>query len=319
MELFNQTKYMNIKDAVWGFVVGDALGVPYEFSTRNMMKENPAIDMVGFGTYNQPPGTWSDDSSMMLCVLENIINKGTKKDLAQLFLRWYKDDYMTPHGELFDIGITTSTALGNLMRGVKPSHSGLNDEMSAGNGSLMRCLPYAFVEDISKSIFDMTMDNRITHRHHLCTLCCIYYVKMLRALLDGKDKLEAIRIAAGYLHKGWRITDAEDDHIDVKRKFEKLFSPNYQQLQESAIQSSGYVISTLESVVWCFLNTENYKDAVLKAVNLGGDTDTIAALTGGLAGLYYGYDSIPEEWLNKIASPNIINNLIANIDSTFIN
>jgi ADP-ribosylglycohydrolase len=301
---------MIIKDAVWGFIVGDALGVPYEFSTRNMMSQNPAVDMVGYGTYNQPPGTWSDDTSMMLCVLENIINKGTTKDLAQLFLKWYKEDYMTPHGELFDIGITTSTALGNLMRGVKPSQSGLNDEMAAGNGSLMRCLPYAFVTDFHESVFNMVMDNRITHRHHLCSLSCMYYVKMMRALLDGKDKQEVCSIAAGYLRKGWRLTDAEDDHLETRKIFQKLFDPNFSTLPESEIQSTGYVISTLEAAVWCFLNTANYKDAVLKAVNLGSDTDTIAALTGGLAGLYYGYDTIPENWINQIAAPKMINKIL---------
>jgi len=301
---------MKIKDALWGFVVGDALGVPYEFSTRNMMKVNPAIDMVGYGTYNQPPGTWSDDTSMMLCVLENIINKGTTKDLAQLFLKWYKEDYMTPHGELFDIGITTSTALNNLMRGVKPSQSGLSDEMSAGNGSLMRCLPYAFVDDFNQSVFKMSMDNKITHRITLCSMCCMFYVKMLRALLEGKNKLEAKNAAIAYLRYGWRITDSDDNHEDLKIKFEKLFSKIFEVLSETEIQSTGYVISTLEASVWCFMNTSSYKEAVLKAINLGGDTDTIAALTGGLAGLYYGYDSIPEKWINQIANPDLINNLL---------
>lgn len=301
---------MKIKDAIWGFVVGDALGVPFEFSTRNMMKENPAVDMVGYGTYNQPPGTWSDDTSMMLCVLENIINQGTTKDLARLFLKWYKEGYMTPRGELFDIGITTSTALSNLMRGVKPSQSGLGDEISAGNGSLMRCLPYAFVEDLPKSIFNMVMENRITHRHHLCSLSCMYYVKMMRAILEGKEKKELCSIAAGYIRKGWRLTDADDDHMETRKIFQKLFDADFPTLPENEIQSTGYVISTLEAVVWCFMNTDNYKDAVLKAINLGGDTDTIAALTGALAGLYYGFDSIPEKWINQIANPDLINNLL---------
>ena len=310
----------NCKDALWGFIVGDALGVPYEFSTRSMMKKNPATDMVGYGTYNQPPGTWSDDTSMMLCVLENILNKGNTRDLANLFLKWYKDDYMTPHGELFDIGITTSTALGNLMSGIKPSQSGLSDEMSAGNGSLMRCIPYAFVEDFHQSVFNMVMDNRITHRHHLCSLSCMYYVKMMRSILDGKDKQEACSNAAGYLRKGWRLTDAEDDHVETRKIFQKLFDPDFSKLPENEIKSTGYVISTLEAVIWCFLNTENYKEAVLKAVNLGGDTDTIAALTGGLAGLYYGYEQIPNEWINQIANQGLINSLMdkLNLEEKYI-
>ncbi len=304
----------NIKDALWGFIVGDALGVPYEFSTRNMMKENPAVDMVGYGTYNQPPGTWSDDTSMLLCVLENIINNGDIQSLSELFVKWYRDDYMTPHGELFDIGITTSRALQKVMVGVKPALAGGADESSSGNGSLMRSLPYAFVDDIKKSIFNMTMENRITHRNSICSYCCMFYVKMMRALLEGKDKFEAVKDGAAYLKYGWRITDSDDDHEAEWEWFKLLFKADFAALPESEIKSTGYVLSTLEASIWCFLNTDNYKDAVLKAVNLGGDTDTIAAITGGLAGLYYGYDNIPSNWCEKIAGQHLINNLLNKIN-----
>lgn len=304
----------NIKDAVWGFVVGDALGVPFEFSTRNMMKENPATDMVGYGTYNQPPGTWSDDTSMMLCVLENIIDDGNIHSLTSLFLKWYKEDYYTPHGELFDVGINTSESLQRAMIGVKPSLCGGDDEFSAGNGSLMRSLPYAFVEDINKSVFNMTRENRITHRNSICSYSCIFYVKMMRALLEGKDKTSAVMQAVDFLRHGWRISDRDDIDSDTIVYFKRLFNSGFISLEESEVKSTGYVINTLEAVVWCFLNTKNYEDAVLKAVNLGGDTDTIAALTGGLAGLYYGYDSIPEKWLNQIAASSLINNLLDKID-----
>jgi ADP-ribosyl-[dinitrogen reductase] hydrolase len=304
----------NIKDAVWGFVVGDALGVPYEFSTRNMMKENPAQNMVGYGTYNQPPGTWSDDTSMMLCVLENLISDGDIKSLANLFVQWYKYDYLTPHGELFDIGITTAEALQKVSLGVKPWLSGGNGAMSSGNGSLMRSLPYAFVEDINKSIFQMTKESKITHRNSICSYCCMFYVKMSRMLLDGKDKFEAVKYAGGYLRHGWRITDEEDDYEEERLLFKRLFNPEFSNTKEEEILSTGYALSTLEAAVWCLLNTNNYKDAVLKAINLGGDTDTIAALTGGLAGICYGYDSIPQEWLDQIASPHLINNLLQKID-----
>ena len=304
----------NIHDAVWGFVVGDALGVPYEFSTREMMKENPAIDMVGYGTYNQPPGTWSDDTSMMLCVLENILNDGNSKDLARLFLKWYKHDYMTARGELFDVGTTIASALNAILNAEKFPQQDINDGHSAGNGSLMRCMPYAFVQDIAKSIFNMTMDNRITHRNALCTLSCMYYVKMLRAILEGKSKEESVKAGAAYLKFGWRITDADDDHIEVKEKFKRLLDDNFYHLPESEIKSTGYVIYTLEATVWCFLNTGTYKEAVLKAVNLGGDTDTIAALTGALAGLYYGYETIPETWLLQIANRGLIQSWLDRVD-----
>ena len=302
---------MNIKDAVWGFIVGDALGVPYEFSTRKMMKENPATDMMGFGTYNQPPGTWSDDTSMMLCVLENMLNKGSVDDLANLFLSWYKDDCFTPHGELFDIGITTSTALGNLMRGVDLLHSGLCDEMSAGNGSIMRCLPYAFIGDNQAANVKMKLESEITHKNDLCYLSSLFYIKMMRSLLEGNSKDQALETTRYYFNSN---KERLNDKKEWMYKFERLFHPQFSELSEDEIQSTGYVISTLEAVVWCFLNTENYRDAVLKAVNLGSDTDTIAALTGGLAGLYYGYDTIPEKWINQIAAPKMINKILGRIN-----
>jgi ADP-ribosylglycohydrolase len=306
---------MNIKDAVWGFVVGDALGVPYEFSTRHAMIEKPASGITGYGTYNQAPGTWSDDTSMMLCVLENIVNQGKPKDLAHLFLQWYNHNYMTANGVLFDIGNTTRTALTNMMNGVSLKHCGLSDEHSAGNGSLMRCIPYAFVEDIAKSVSDMIIDSRITHRHPLCTLSCMYYVKMLRAILEGKSKQEAADYAAGYIRHGWRISDADDDHLPMKEKFKRLFSPTFHTLPETEIKSTGYVIDTLEAAVWCFLNTDSYEASVLHAVNLGGDTDTIAALTGALSGLFYGYDSIPQHWISAIVNQPLIHQVVSRAEA----
>ena len=118
--------------------------------------------------------------------------------------------------------------------------------------------------------------------------------------------------AKAFISYGWRIVDLNDSQETERKLFQRLFSPDFIQLQESDIKSSGYVLDTLEAVVWCFLNTENYKEAVLKAVNLGEDTDTIAALTGGLAGLYYGIDQIPKEWIDQIANKQLINNILSN-------
>lgn len=304
----------NIRDAVWGFIVGDALGVPYEFTERAIMKRYPAADMVGYGTYDQPSGTWSDDSSLMMLVLENIINKGTSKDLAALFIRWYKEGYMTAHGNVFDIGDTTKKAFENLIRDKKPLFSAEHKNCAAGNGTLMRCLPYAFKKDLDATMFEMVFNNSITHRNNICDLCCYFYVKMMRSILEGSDKQRAMESAIGFLKYGWRITDASDEYQSVHRKFKRIMDKDFKRVLESEIESTGYVLSTLEAAVWCFLNTSNYKNAVLKAVNLGGDTDTIAALTGGLAGLYYGYKNIPEVWINKIVNKKIINNLLNQTD-----
>ena len=308
---------MNLKKqqraAIWGFIVGDALGVPYEFSERSYMKENPASSMTGFGTHNQAPGTWSDDTSMMLCVLENIMNKGSVNILAKIFIKWYDEAYLTPHGKVFDMGITTRLALDRVKLGVKATSAGARDEFSAGNGSLMRCLPYAFADDFQKSMLKMLVENKVTHQLPICNECCLFYAKVIQALANGLQKEEAVKAGGAYLRFGNRIFYADKDQ--PKSNFSRLFSDQFKYFPENQIQSTGYVLHTLEAVIWCFLNSSNYADAVLKAVNLGGDTDTIAALTGGLAGVYYGYDNIPGEWLKQIVRGNDIENLISNIAS----
>ena len=310
---------MNLKTkrnaAIWGFIVGDALGVPYEFTDRNDMKLEPATGMKGFGTHHQPAGTWSDDTSMMLCVLEKIKTKGTTKDLAKLFIRWYDDGYHTAHGVVFDIGITTRAAIYKLKTGIAVSKSGSSDEHSAGNGSLMRCLPYAFAEDFEKAMSEMIKDNNITHRLSICNDCCLFYAKVIQAITKGKDKEDAVEAGVNYLKFDRRIVESGEDETDLvyNSKFNIIFSENFRLLPEVAIKSTGYVLDTIEAVIWCFLNTDNYTDAVLKAINLGGDTDTIAALTGGIAATYYGLDNIPKEWIEQIVRREDLEKIISTL------
>ena len=131
--------------AIMGLCVGDALGVPVEFSSREQLKRNPVVDMRAYGTYNQPAGTWSDDTSMTLCTLDSLSNGLDYKDIMEKFLSWYKDGEYTPHGEAFDIGMATSKALNKYASGEKPLESGGRGERDNGNGSLMRILPVLFL------------------------------------------------------------------------------------------------------------------------------------------------------------------------------
>jgi ADP-ribosylglycohydrolase len=283
---------------IWGFIVGDALGVPYEFMSREDMSDEPATGMSGWGTYDQPPGTWSDDTSMMLCVLENIHAGGKTDELARLFLRWAYDGYHTPHGRVFDIGITTRIALDRYRQG-NPD-SGLDDKRSAGNGSLMRSLPYAFGERYTDGAFMMLRENQITHRAWLCQSCCLFYTRMVRALAEGESKAMACRTAIDYLRMGWSHSDMPEEDREESLRFSRLFDASFPGLPVSEIRSSGYVIESLEAAVWSFLNGTDYRSTVLNAVNLGGDTDTNAALAGGLAAIHYGMGDIPGDWLDTI-------------------
>lgn len=298
---FSFTHKEKFRGAFWGFIVGDALGVPYEFSTRTEMKQRPATTMTGHGTYDQPAGTWSDDTSMMLCVLENMQSGWNLKRLADLFLRWKDEAYHTAHNEVFDIGSKTRKALQRYKdEGDLSTMGRSDDERDAGNGSLMRSLPYAFVDPLHVALIKMIYDSGLTHDAAICREATLLYIKMMRHLADGMDKMESFLMAGGHLRAGWRLVD-DDDPSPHRSEFRRLFSRGFHLLPEDEVKSTGYVIHTLEAAIWCFLNSNSYTETVLKAVNLGEDTDTVAAVAGGLAGTFYGYDSIPEEWLQQLA------------------
>jgi ADP-ribosyl-[dinitrogen reductase] hydrolase len=276
--------------AFWGFIIGDAMGVPYEFTGREEIEELSPDVIKGGGVHNQLPGTWSDDSSMMLCVLHNLSEGGNSKSLSDKFLNWYLHGEYSPHGEVFDIGNTTRVALEQLITGIH-FHTTGDVQSAAGNGALMRCIPYAFKENYQEGTFLMALDNRITHPNALSTYCCYYYTRLIRSLAEGHDKMKSLAYAKGTLQHGWRISN--DAPNPYRNDFERLFAERFAAIPEHEIQSTGYVLHTLEAAVWCFMNSNSYEQCVLKAINLGEDTDTIAALSGALAAVYY--KSIPEE------------------------
>ena len=296
--------------AVLGFVVGDSLGVPVEFKSRAELKANPVTDMIGFGTHNQPTGTWSDDSSMAIATMEWLgeMENGVPDYtlLMDKFSNWLMYGDYTPYGHTFDCGISTSRAIMNYGRGIDPLQCGGQSDYENGNGSLMRILPVALWnrsklagEDVEGAdfIFDVSA---VTHAHVRSKIGCLIYSKMIADLLhsQGEDKMYVLKKSLVNCKKYLETIEDKQTAYELG-KYDRLWNLEaFQELDEDAIKSSGYVVDTLEAAVWCFLNTDNYKDCVLKAVNLGEDTDTVGAVAGGLAGLYYGLEEIPEEWLN---------------------
>jgi len=290
-----------------GVCVGDALGVPVEFSSRTERVKSPVKTMLGYGTFNQPPGTWSDDSSLTFCLAEALCNGFSPDALAQLneaiassFCRWYSEAYWTAHGNVFDIGFTTGIAIRRLQKGVPPIQAGDSDESSNGNGPLMRILPLAYCYKILNlpELIELTHQvSCLTHAHLRSQIACGIYISIAVCLLQGAEPQSAYAQGIENVQKIYTQTpySTEISH------FQKVFSGNIAALPMDVIKSSGYVIDTLEASLWCFLNSTSYADAVLKAVNLGGDTDTTGAVTGGLAGIYYGLENIPQDWIDQIA------------------
>jgi ADP-ribosyl-[dinitrogen reductase] hydrolase len=314
------------KGILFGITVGDALGVPVEFLERNILAQNPVSDMIGYGTHNQPAGTWSDDSSLTFCLAESLCEGYDLNDQARRFINWYEHAYWTPKGTVFDVGIATSRAIWKLKNGVLPTQAGGSDERSNGNGSLMRIMPLLFyIKDkkIEERFQKVKEVSSLTHVHIRSIVACFIYLEFALELLVEKDKLEALynsrERVRNYLEENSILSDEEifrfnrtiskpDSFYDIKPIFE---------YKEEELSASGYVLHTLESALWCFLNTDNYRDAVLKAVNLGSDTDTTGAVTGGLAGLYYGYNAIPDKWIDVLARKEDIEDLAIRLEGKY--
>lgn len=313
-----------VKAGIFGVCIGDALGVPVEFKRREELKQSPVMGMRAFGTHHQPAGTWSDDSSLTLCLAEELTKGFNLDKIGQSFVKWKNYGHWTPHGKVFDIGIATSHAIHRISKGTSPTLCGGTSEFDNGNGSLMRILPLLFyIKDLPiEQRFDNVKEvSSITHGHIRSILACFIYLEFALEILNKKEKWEAYKAMRKTVREFLdRNPICSQDEMDKFHRILELkvgeydLAPLYT-LQEEEISSSGYVLHSLEASLWCFLNSESYPEAVLKAVNLGEDTDTTGAITGGIAGIYYGFESIPEEWINVLARKNDIENLCIKLET----
>lgn len=288
-----------IYGGLFGFCVGDALGVPVEFSTREERKNDPIKEMRAYGTYHQPFGTWSDDTSLTICLIDAINNGYSIESVAENFVNFYGKGCFTPYGEVFDIGNSTRDSIARMYSGKNPIDCGGKLETDNGNGSLMRILPIAFygqkanARELIKLVEEVSS---LTHGHNRSKLACILYIEFAVQIILGQEKEEALDRTIAFINNNC----LEAYSVELKN-FERILSKRIISVSEKEIKSTGYVIDTLEAVLWTFFHADGYRDAILKAINLGGDTDTIAAITGGVAGIYYGANDIPKEWIQSMA------------------
>jgi ADP-ribosylglycohydrolase len=224
---------------------------------------------------------------------------------ADNFVHWFEKAEFTAHGKVFDIGISTNRAVLKLKQGARPTESGCVDVSENGNGSLMRIAPLVFylVGKQEADRFNITKTvSSITHAHEWSVAACFIFLEYLRELSTGMGIHLGKVCAYDNLKRDFQ-NGSPYIARDTLDKFSRILRQDIRVLPEAAIKSGGFVVDTLEAAFWCFLTTDNYRDAVLKAVNLGSDTDTTAAVTGGLAGLYYGFgeSGIPQDWIGKLA------------------
>lgn len=291
-----------ILGGLWGSLVGDALGVPVEFKDRATVQANRVTDMRGFGTHQQPPGTWSDDGSLLLCTVDSLVTAEFDTiDMGSRFAAWYRGQLWTPHGKVFDIGGTTAEALRRIDAGVHAEVAGADTQFSNGNGSLMRILPVAmrFADRPSALLLDRVQRaSAITHRHARSQMACGFHALVVRELMSGIGVGTAIQRALDAFLPTYQADPVWSLELD---DFQLLLDGKLAQRPEKDIASSGYVLHTLTASIWCLLNSTSFEKCVLKAVNLGGDTDTTGCVTGGLAGVLYGVDAIPARWRDTLA------------------
>jgi ADP-ribosyl-[dinitrogen reductase] hydrolase len=306
------------QSVLFGVAIGDALGVPVEFKSRDAIRQHPVTDLIGYGTYNLPPGTFSDDSSLTFCLAEALVGDFNLHTTGELFVRWYHEGYWAARGDVFDIGNTTREAIKRLAKGTRPDLAGEFDATSNGNGSLMRILPllfYVLDKPVEERYEIIKQVSSITHGHIRSVISCFYYLEFALEIFAGKKKFEIYKDVQSNVKQHLSKLSITKSEVEV---FNRLLVGNIYEFPEEEISSSGYVLHTLEASIWCLLTTDSYAAAVLKAVNLGFDTDTTGAVTGGLAGLLYGMNGIPDKWKSQIARHDDIMNLAWRLADKYI-
>jgi ADP-ribosyl-[dinitrogen reductase] hydrolase len=283
-----------------GLACGDAVGTAVEFRPRGSFP--PITDMVGGGPFRLQPGQWTDDTSMALCLATSLVECGgfDARDQMERYAAWMEEGYLSSTGTCFDIGIATSEALHRFLTTRDP-FSGSPDPHRAGNGSLMRLapVPLYFYPDAAATVHYAAESSRTTHGAVEAIDACRLFGLILHRALSGADK-EEVLFAEPLLPEG---------PLSLAPKIGSIARGDYRTKNEPAISSSGYAVHSLEAALWSFYTTGSYEAAVLRAVNLGDDADTTAAITGQVAGAYYGVQAIPAQWLARLTMRDEIDTL----------
>jgi ADP-ribosylglycohydrolase len=298
-----------IRAAVYGHLVGDAIGVPYEFGHHTQ-----TVELRGHGTHNQPPGTVSDDGALMLGLLDSLLSVGfDPEDQGRRALAWADEGRYAAGGVVFDIGNTTSAALSRLRSGVPALEAGPTGERDQGNGSLMRILPAALVDvpaDDVALVERAQLASRVTHGHPSCEVACALYVLVARTLLEhpGGDREAALALATDRL----RAVYARDS------AFASVLGALLAHRSSVRKPGGGWVLDSFWSAWEAFAGGSSYRDTIVRAVRYGNDTDTTAAIAGGLAGIRWGLDEssggIPAEWLTALRGNRVVDQILAKIN-----
>ena len=297
-----------------GLAVGDALGAAVEFKSPGSFE--PVTGYRAGGPHGLDPGQWTDDTSMALALADSIAQVGWDlNDQTQRYVMWSREGAYSVNNHCFDIGNTTVAALHRFQQNGDATSSGDRSSRASGNGSIMRLAPVPiryldfFPADIEQLATLAAQSSLPTHASPQCVSACRYMALLLAGLMHGLDRDEVLAADWEPLEQLRRL---EPLHPEV----ETVASGSYRQLQPPAIKGSGYVVKSLEAALWAFHDSQDYREAVLRAVNLGDDADTTGAICGQFAGAYWGEQGIPQEWLEGLARRDMIERALAGLGAT---
>lgn len=291
-------------DGITGVAIGDALGSPVQFHKRGEVVVEEMVPCKHFGT---PAGAWTDDTSLTLATLDSIrlCKEINLHDIMYRFTLWLNEGHYSSIGKAFDVGITCMRAIQNYDVKKDVNTCGLKSESSNGNGSLMRIMPAC----LAGSLEDTEKVSALTHAHPRSIIACGIYWFIVQELVNESGELKDL------IQNG--LTKAFDHYANEPEimEFERLRdTESFAQCPVDDISSSGYCVHTLEAAIWSLLNGKDFASTLLLAVNLGDDADSVGAVCGGLAGLYYGYDNFPVKWVNKLMHYENIYRLIEEVE-----
>lgn len=305
-EQVEPTAMERVEGGLWGLLVGDALGVPYEFAPPQRIPEPRRIEMVPpveflRSHHGVRPGTWSDDGAQALCLLESLLERGgmDAEDLMDRICRWFRDGHLAVGRDVFDVGLQTSGSISKFLKGRPALECGRGDEQGNGNGSLMRVLPLAlWHRGPDRDLVDAArLQSHPTHAHPRSELCCALLCLWARRLTQGTldPWMEAVEILEGIYPPG----TAERRELDQ----------GVQPREDLVPKGSGYVVDTLHSARFA-MSQRSFEDVVKAAVALGHDTDTTACVAGGLAGIRHGVHAIPRRWMKAMRGKDLVEPLL---------
>ena len=300
--------------AIIGHVVGDAMGFPTEFSKREELLKNPVLEMIDSPDVGQPAGSWSDDTAMEIATIDSFIHKKyfDYKDIMDRWVKWISESEYTPTGVTFDIGRTCLKAIKKYCNGTEPLRCGSTSINENGNGSLMRILPvalYAYTRNLDDISIQRLSDemSSLTYAHEVSRLGCYIYVRFIICLLKGYTKEE--------VYKYIQSLDYSSYSLDSINLYTRILNAAIKDQAIDSIKSTGYIVDTLECSLWIFMNAMDYKESIIASTNIGGDTDTIGAIVGSMSGIYYGLESIPSKWLDKLQRKEYLMELTSKFES----